>query len=161
MRSFIYQISDKPINDMDWPYPEDIVGGDMALVDCGDSLYIANDRRKEAINSLIKNVLPEGMLLEYIEKEECVRYTGGIFTWSKAFAKEIATLVQSVQGDTNWAHASYLVRKKATDPLNTACHFIIEPNSCVAERSVAIMEFITNLSVGNKFYFGAIYEYHL
>lgn len=158
MHAWIYQISDRPIEQM---INEDTLNqGEGTDYDyCAE---ISEEERKEAIKRLVNGILPLDMFKQI--DSETLEYVGGIDEWKCQWVQRIqqkAAVINS-KNVMDFIGATYKLEIEMQNPLDTDAHFYLDNTAeqTFAEKSAELMRWIDTLQVGCKIYIGGIIDFH-
>lgn len=158
MHAWIYQISDSPIEEF---INEDTLNqGDGTDYDyCAE---ISVEERKEAVKTLLENILPLDMFKQVDDK--AFDYVGGIEEWKRQWVQRIQQKAATINNENvmDSVGATYKLEQEIQNPLDTDAHFYLCGDSCqsFAEKSAELMRWIDTLQVGSKVYIGGIIDFH-
>lgn len=158
MHSWIYQISDSPI--------EEVINEDSLNqgegTDYDYCAAISVEERKEAVKTLLENILPLDMFKQVDDK--AFEYVGGIEEWKRQWVERIQQKAAAINNENvmDFVGATYKLEQEIQNPLDTDAHFYLCGDSCqnFAEKSAELMRWINTLQVGSKLYIGGIIDFH-
>lgn len=160
MHSTIFQITTEKVEEKDALLNEDTLQqGDCSDLDyCSD---IDEDDRKERIECLVNEILPEGMFT--LIDENTIRYNGGVDAWLEEWVKLINEKCALVTAGNirEWSTLYYL--KEAIDnPLDAGSRFYDDNSGCssYSEKSGEFMKSLNDLEAGTLLYVGGVIDYH-
>lgn len=161
MHSFIFQVSTNPIHREDFINPDRINEGEIVYIDYASEL---NDpERKQHIKGMVENLLPKGMFTLNPDGESAT-YKGGYTEWSKEYAKGIHERANVINPcnlfkgvGPVWQLQKYILNPLATDCLFVSAFYGGEGS---IERSRSLMKIVSEMTIGQKLYFGAVLDYH-
>ncbi|MBD5236305.1 MAG: hypothetical protein HDS62_02005 [Bacteroidales bacterium] len=161
MHSIIFQVSINPIHREDFINPDRINEGEMVYIDYASELN--ETERKHHIKGMVENLLPKGMFALNPDGES-VTYKGGYTEWSMEYAKGIQERA-NVINPCNLMKATgpvWQLQKYILNPLATDCLFVsaFYGGEGTAERSRSLMKIVSEMTIGQILYFGAVLDYH-
>ncbi|MBD5386345.1 hypothetical protein HDR70_00405 [bacterium] len=161
MHSFIFQVSTNPIHREDFINLDRINEGEIAYIEYVSELN--ETERKHRIKGIVENLLPKGMFTLNPDGES-VTYKGEYTEWSKKYAEGIHDRANVINPSNLMKGTGYVwqLQKYTVNPLETDCLLVSafyggEGN---AERSRSLMKIISDLTIGQKLYFGEVFDYH-
>lgn len=159
MHSTIFQITTEKVEEGGFLNEDTLPQGDYSELDyCSD---IDDGERKERIENLVNNVLPEGMFT--LIDENTIRYNGGVDAWREKWVKLINEKCSLVTADNilEWSILYYL--KEAIDnPLDAGSRFYDDNSGCssYSYKSGEFMKSLNNIAAGALLYVGGVVDYH-
>lgn len=161
MHSLIFQVSTNPIHKEDFINPDRINEGEMAYIDYASELN--ETERKHHIKRIVEYLLPKGLFTLNPDRES-VTYKGGYTEWSKVYAEGIRERANAINPSNLMKGTGpvWQLQKYILNPLATDCLFIsaFYGGEGTAERSRSLMKIVSDLTIGQKLYFGAVFDYH-
>lgn len=123
---------------------------------------ISDTMRKEMIDVLVNELLPEGMFT-LIGEDEMV-YNGGANEWKAKWVKAIHDKAREITTENvlNYSGPAYQLEGEVENPLHTESHFYLSEETCqsYAERSAELMRMVCSLPVGTHLYIGGVIDFH-
>ena len=164
MHSFIFELAQHQIlHEKGFGEDPTIANGDM-VSPIDYATLLSGEKRKHAIDILMKSVLPKGMFTLNPDGES-MTYNGGIGIWRKSYLTLLHDRIKAVNEDNilDWIGPAYQLQKAIVNPLDTNCLFIVDSfNDFLgpAERSSELMRLAKRLKKGDVLYFGLVFDYH-
>ena len=159
MHSSVYQITTEKIKDGGLLDEDTLHQGDCSGLDyCSN---IDDDERKERIENLVNNILPEGMFT--LIDENTIRYNGGVEIWQEEWVKQIKEKCSLVTANNiqEWRTLYYL-QEAIENPLNVGSRFYDDNRGyfSYSEKSGEFMKSLNNLEAETLLYIGGVVDYH-
>ena len=160
MHSVIFQITTKKLSGSNLLNEDTISQGDGTPYDYCSELN--DDERKNAIETLVNEVLPKGMF--ELTTPNSMIYKGGVVEWKQTCIDDIRTKAQALTLDNiiDWIGPIYQLEKAIKNPLGTNFQFYFDEEAfqCYAEESYELLRFVDGLKAGTVLYFGGVLDYH-
>lgn len=162
MHGYIFQITTKKPQDDGILREDTLHQGDGYDIDYCQK--ISDEARKNAIATLVKDVLPKGMF--ELVTEDTIRYNGGAKEWRKEFIKTVRKMADALDTDGprtgTFDSGLYHLEKYLSDPLGTGIMFY-EDEDGYCEYAQESYWFMANACVyepGQLLYIGGVIDYH-
>lgn len=147
MHSSVYQITTEKIIEGGLLDEDTLHQGDCSGLDyCSN---IDDEERKERIENLVNNILPEGMFT--LIDENTIRYNGGVEIWQEEWVKQIKEKCAVVTANNiqEWRTLYYL-QEAIENPLDVGSRFYGDNcgYSSFSEKSGEFMKSLNELEAG-------------
>ena len=114
--------------------------------------------RETAIKKLVEQTLPKGMFS--LKPDLTITYNGGFLIGRKSYFDSVIKVTKSITPANLMDEYGTIriLKRSILNPFNTPNLF--ECGDTTAEKSIEFMRVVSNLSKGDKLYFGAVIGYH-
>ncbi len=158
MHSSVFQITTEKIKEGGLLDENTLHQGDCSGLDyCSN---IDDEERRERIEDLVDNILPEGMFT--LIDDNTIRYNGGVEIWQEEWVKRIKEKCSFVTANNiqEWRTLYYL-KEAIENPLDTGSRFYDDCGySSFSEESGEFMKSLNDLEAGTLLYIGGVVDYH-